>query len=377
MTAHGPTSLTRIEPKPATGQGSSTPWRRAWDALRGVQRQRSFVFEVTARCNHACAHCYNVWNIDGAAYPQGELDTAASLAMLERMLDQTGAQLVTLSGGEPLLRGDLHQIVDFLAGRGVTVNLISNGRLLDAEAIARFSDRVSLFELPLLSADRALHDEMSGAPGAFDRVTEAIADLKLARQHVVGVFVATRKNLPTWRETAELGFALGLDAMMFNRFNPGGRGRAHVQQLLPTPGELREALAAADELSGRLGLPIACSISMPPCLVDTRPFTRLTFGSCAAGTENAYYTLDSLGNVRPCNHSPTILGNVRDRRFRSLARGAAMRRFLAALPEFCSDCSRRRECRGCCKAAGEACYGSAAALEPFVAAYRGAADKGL
>lgn len=342
--------------------------REARDRLRGVERQESFVFEVTQRCNHACAHCYNVWAGDGGAYPRGELDTAATLALLSRMLDQTGARLVTLTGGEPLLRPDLPAIVEHLAARGVAVNLITNGRLLDAAAVARLAGKISVFELPLLSADREVHDAMSGAPGAFDRVTEAIADLKLAGQTVVGVFVATRHNLGGWRATAELGAALGLDAMMFNRFNPGGRGRAFVAELLPSPAALVEALAVADELSARLGLPISCSIPMPPCLVDTRPYAHLGFGFCAAGSGRAYYTLDPLGNVRPCNHSPTILGNLRDARFRSLARGPVMRGFRGALPEHCAGCARAGECRGSCRAAGEACSGSPAALEPFVAA---------
>jgi radical SAM protein with 4Fe4S-binding SPASM domain len=348
---------------------------RLRDAWRGVHRQQGFVFEVTARCNHACDHCYNVWAGRGAGPPPGELDTAATCELLARMLDQTGARVVTLSGGEPLLRPDLFDLVDFLAGRGVATTLVTNGRLLGRDAVARLAGKVSVFELPLLSARREVHDAMSGAPGAFDRVTEAIADLKLAGQHVVGVFVATRRNLPDFAETAELAFALGVDALMLNRFNPGGRGRDHVDALLPDPEAVRGLLAVADAVAARLSLPIACSIAMPPCLVDTRPFTRLTFGFCAAGTERAYFTVDPRGDVRPCNHSPTVLGNVRERTFRSLARGRAMSTFAAALPAFCADCARRDVCRGCCKAAGEACSGSPRDLEPFVARHRALARK--
>lgn len=348
---------------------------RLRDAWRGVHRQEGFVFEVTARCNHACDHCYNVWAGRGAGPPPGELDTRRACELLARMLDQTGARVVALSGGEPLLRADLFDLVDFLARRGVAVTLVTNGRLLVREAVARLAGKVSVFELPLLAARRELHDAMSGAPGAFDRVTEAIADLKLARQHVVAVFVATRRNLAELAATAELAFAAGVDAMMLNRFNPGGRGRDHVDALLPAPEEVRELLASADTIAGRLGLPIACSIAIPPCLVDTRPFTNLTFGFCAAGTDRAYFTVDPLGNVRPCNHSPTILGNLAARGLRSMARGRAMRSFAAALPEFCADCGRRAECLGCCKAAAEACCGSPRALEPFVARHRALARK--
>jgi MoaA/NifB/PqqE/SkfB family radical SAM enzyme len=182
-------------------------------------------------------------------------------------------------------------------------------------------NEISLFELPLLSSDRAVHDRMSGAKGAFDAVTMAMAELKAAGQRVVAVFVATKLNIHTWRETAELAVALGLDGIMFNRFNPGGRGLANLQMLQAGPVEISAALDTAEAVSEQYGIPITCSIPMPPCIFDRGRYRKLTFGFCPAGTERAYYALDPLGNVRPCNHSPTILGNIRDRGFWELAEG--------------------------------------------------------
>jgi PqqA peptide cyclase len=331
---------------------------------------QSLVFEVTQRCNHDCPHCYNAWKND-APYPvAAELSTCETLAMLDKVLDETGARLLSLSGGEPLLRPDLDKIVDFLAARGVATNLICNGSLLTEEAIARLvPDKISIFELPLLSVDRAIHDRMSGSPGAFDRVTLAIANLKALRQRVVSVFVATRWNLPTWPETIELAFALGVDGIMFNRFNPGGEGSRHIDELQASPGELTAALNAAEEASEKYGLSISCSIAMPPCLFDTTRYKRLSFGFCAAGTERAYYTIDPVGNLRPCNHSPTILGNVREQNFWDIVDGAASKDFVAARPKFCAGCRHEMACQGNCKAAAEACFGTTRALEPFLAAY--------
>ena len=338
-------------------------------------RQESIVFEVTQRCNHDCLHCYNAWK-NPVGYPMGELGTAATLAMLGKMLDETGAHLVSLSGGEPLLRTDVFEIIDFLVARGSAVNLITNGSLLTEAAIACLTpDRISVFEVPLLSVEREIHDRMSGAPGAFDRVTAAIAELKLARQRVVGVFVATKLNLPTWRETAELAVALGLDGVMFNRFNPGGRGREHIALLQASPAELQAALDEAERICEEYELPISCSIAMPPCLFDTARYKHLTFGFCAAGTDRAYYTLDPMGNVRPCNHSPTILGNIRETGFQAMAAGETMQAFAAARPEFCSGCKLELQCLGGCKAAAEACSGSPWAMDPFVSAFRGQAVK--
>lgn len=343
---------------------------------RPRRRQDSFVFEVTKRCNNDCLHCYNAWKNE-AQYPEArELPTGETLRLLGKMIDQTGARLVTLTGGEPMLRADLGEIVDYLVLRGRTINLISNGTLLDSPAIERLGPkRISVWELPLLSVEREIHDRLSGAPGAFDKVTMAVAELKAAGAVVVTVFVATKLNLPTWRATAELAIALGADGIMFNRFNPGGQGGRNVERLQAGPAELTEALDVAEELSGRYETPISCSIAMPPCLIDTKKYTRLGFGFCAAGTDRAYYALDPVGNVRPCNHSPLILGNIRREKFWSMADSAAMKAFMSARPAFCSGCKVELECQGGCKAAAEACYGDVMACDPFLGAYREQAVK--
>lgn len=330
---------------------------------------RSLIFEITTRCQFDCLHCYNVWK-NAAPYPCEELPTRETLDLLDRLLVQTGVRHVTLTGGEPLLRADWRDIVTFLRARDVTVNLICNGGLLDADAIAWCrGGKIGIFELPLLSSDRAIHDRMSGFPGAFDRVTRAIADLKLAGERVVVVFVATRLNLPTWESTMDLAFALGVDGVMFNRFNPGGRGFQNLALLQASPAEVQSALAIAETKGKEFDLPVSCSIAMPPCLFDLSGFTHLTFGFCGAGTDRAYYTLDPVGNLRPCNHSPTILGNLARASFADLATGPRMAAFLDARPALCGGCPRERTCLGGCKAAGEACFGSPWEPDPFLRAF--------
>jgi len=302
------------------------------------------------------------------------LGTQDTLTMLEKMLDETGARLVTLSGGEPLLRSDIFEITDFLHECGAVINLISNGALLDEKKIERFlPDKISIFELPLLSVEREIHDRLSGSEGAFDKVTMAVADLKAAKQRVVTVFVATKFNLPTWRETAELSIALGADGIMFNRFNPGGRGGYNIEMLQAAPQELQEALDIAEEISTEYEIGISCSIAMPPCLFDTDRYEKLSFGFCAAGKESAYYTIDPVGNLRPCNHSATILGNIREREFWEMADSPAMKEFMKARPVFCKGCKLEEECLGGCKAAAEVCCGSPSVMGPFLAAFCGQA----
>jgi radical SAM protein with 4Fe4S-binding SPASM domain len=334
-------------------------------------RLRSIIWEVTQRCNHACLHCYNVWQPDTAewpcAYPRGELDTAGTLAVIDRALDSVSCEHVTLTGGEPLLRADLAQILDHLHAREIGVTLISNGRLLGEPVVVDLVERgVHMFELPLLSRRREVHDALSGSPGAFDAVLAAMARIRYHGGQFVAVFVATRRNIAELYETIQLAFAFGARGVMLNRFNVGGRGRAHVEALLPSLDEMREALRVADAAAREYRVPISCSIALQPCLIDHRAYPNLGFGFCAAGTERAYYTLDPLGNVRPCNHTPTILGNVLVEPMSDLISPERIAPFVATAPAFCSPCGMRDTCLGGCKAAAEVCYGSLYEEEPFL-----------
>jgi len=329
-------------------------------------RLQTLIFEVTQRCNHACLHCYNVWQGE-SDYPRGELDTARTLNLLGKALDETDCRHVTLTGGEPLLRPDLPVLLDFLGERGVGITLISNGRLLDENRTADCLARgVGLFELPLLSSEREIHDQLSGAPGAWEAVLAAMAEIRLRRGRFVAVFVVTRLNLDQLAETIKLAFAFGARGLLLNRFNPGGRGRTQIESLLPSVAQMRQGLETANEASAKYNLPISCSIPIQPCQIDLAHYPNLGTGFCAAGSERAYYTLDPLGNLRPCNHTDLILGNLFDASFADLIARERMQIFSQALPPFCAECPRRSECQGGCKASAQVCYGSLSAEEPFL-----------
>jgi radical SAM protein with 4Fe4S-binding SPASM domain len=326
---------------------------------------RSFIFEVTAQCNLDCLHCYNVWNGD-ASYPAAQLDTRQTLAMLERMIRQMKPRHITLTGGEPLMRRDLTEIVDFIHDKKITINLISNGSLISDAVIGQYHGKIGVWELPLLSHRREIHDRLGGGDSVFDRVTYAVAALKAAGQTVVVVFVATALNIGDFRQTAELALALGADGIMLNRFNPGGRGFANLGLLQASPDQLTGLLQQADDFAAEFGMGVSCSVPIPPCLVDTSQFQHLSFGYCAAGGSRAYYTLDPMGNVRPCNHSRTILGNINQTGLREMLGSQTMKQFKAARPRFCHGCRHEKQCQGNCKAAAEVCYGDLCACEPFL-----------
>ncbi|MBI5487712.1 MAG: radical SAM protein [Deltaproteobacteria bacterium] len=330
------------------------------------------LFEVTARCNNRCVYCYNVWKCDGGISP-ADLPTAEALDLLRRVLaerDPYRPRQISFTGGEPLLRDDLETLVSAVTGAGLPTNLITNGRRLDAErARSLVAAGCRLFEIPLLARTADEHDALAGAAGAFEGAVRGIGAAKKAGAHVVAAFVATRRNIGQAEDVARLALALGADGLMFLRFNPGGVAQASVAELLPDPPQILAALRVLREQRRRGGLPVSVSVPIPPCVVDPAETEGLGIGFCGAGTERTYLALSPQGEVRPCNHSPTVLGDLRRTTIRRMLRGRSYRGFCAAVPVECRDCPHREECRSGCRAASEACFGDVARLEPLAAAH--------
>ena len=139
-----------------------------------------------------------------------------------------------------------------------------------------------------------------------------------------------------------------------------------MDKLLPSPDQVSQMLAVANDASAELNFPISCSIAIQPCLVNIDAYPNLNFGFCAAGTQHAYYTLDPFGNLRPCNHTTMILGNLLEEAFADLIAPERLAPFVEAVPDFCFPCKLRNTCKGGCKAAAEVCYGSLRVEEPFL-----------
>ena len=326
-----------------------------------------YILELTTRCTQGCRYCYNVWKLRPDLV-SGEMDTGGWCRLIAKLHDEAGCRLVTFSGGEPLLRDDFRDILAFCHRRGLESILITNGGLLDTDALAFCLDHgVTMFELTLLGADAETHDRLTRTPGSWERALAAMARLYKADATWCGVFVATRENAGQVRQTLEMLVALGAATIMFNRFNPGGEGARHLD-LMPTVEQVRDALAVVDEMAATYDLFASASIPIMPCLLDTSPYHHVGFGFCAAGRDNAYYTIGPDGRVRPCNHSTTVLGDLRMHPLAEILSGPRLAEFTAAAPDVCRPCPGLATCRAGCRAAAEVCFGSLSEPEPWLRA---------
>jgi len=306
--------------------------------------------ELTPRCTADCLYCYNVWK-SHPDYPAGELQDDGIFRVMDALLASNRVTLVSLTGGEPLLLGE--KVLELaamarLAGKGV--NLVTNGYLLTRDLAKNFRRLgVKPIEITLLSRDPGVHNKLQRCDSHARAVQAVEMVAELGGQPIVGI-VGTRLNMPRLADTLEFVKGLGARGVMFTRFNPGGEGLRHWQELAPSKRDLREAMktlisfaAANPEMS------ISCGVPMPPCVLGFTDYGRVSMGYCNAGGD--LVGVDWRGNLRPCNHSSLITGNILEKPLDDLLESKVLKDFMAPVPQMCVGCQFYEQCKGGCRGA--------------------------
>jgi PqqA peptide cyclase len=286
-----------------------------------------------------------------------------------RLQEELPVDTIGLSGGEPFLRPDLPEILSFIAGQGIAPVIITNGTLITKELVDATIHSTSTYQITLLSYKKEIHDRLAGRTGAWDAAVQAMVDISKAGGNIAAVFVATKLNYQDLFRTAELALVLGAKVIMYNRINLGAYNMHFADELLPTPAMIRENLNSLEQIGEKYGIQSAASVVLEPCVVPLKEYKFVHVGFCPLGGEDSYFTIDPVGNIRVCNHSPVILGNIRKDSIREIfLNHPYVCDFRTIYPDECTACPPELKdvCRGGCKAASEQCYGTMTKVDPFV-----------
>jgi len=96
------------------------------------------VIELTKRCNNHCLYCYMAEgpsSQDCDHDRSSELNTKGITDIIAKLCDEAPVQSIALSGGEPLLREDLPEILSFIQNKGISAVIITNGTLLTGDGL--------------------------------------------------------------------------------------------------------------------------------------------------------------------------------------------------------------------------------------------------
>lgn len=262
------------------------------DAPKG-RRLFSVTLAVTNRCPLKCGHCYN------AGRSQADVHLAQWRKLAVR-LQELGAVMITLTGGEPLLRKDIVQIVRGFDDRSC-VNLGTSGWGL-TEALAGQLKDAGLFAvgISLDSIDELEHDRHRGLRGSFRAALQAIETAAAAGLYPYFVKMADREFLKPEVFWSYLEFARDAGAREVHLLEPCAVGRlAGDEAITLRPAERERIKDFQKQAAAREDLPVVST------------FTYLegesAFG-CGAGITHLY--VDGSGEVSPCNLVPLSFGNI-------------------------------------------------------------------
>lgn len=258
----------------------------------------SMYIAVTERCPYQCAHCSAV-----GRGPVQELTTDEMKKVLADLQDM-GTAIIGLTGGEPLVRADLCELISSLDDRSVSI-LFTTGYGLTLEK-ARAFKKAGLFAvgISLDDADPKVMDELRGREGAFDKAVEAVKLCREAGLYTMTQTVAGRDSLRTGhlQKIIALSKALGVHEVRVLENMPSGRLAKVSEDRILTAAERDELRAFNVAMNKEKGLP---KISVFAYTEDKSRF------GCGAGTQHSY--LDAAGNLYPCDFVPLSFGNVRER----------------------------------------------------------------
>lgn len=277
---------------------------------RTYKRDVEIWFELENKCNLSCKFCYNYWK-DGSALAPRQLSAKDLIICFEKLRAVSNISKITLSGGEPLLRTDFFELVDYFHTLEIPLVLTTNGLLLNEAKIEILRNAgVRTFEVPLHSMDPDVHDFLSGAK-CFDESLNTIITLKKSDVDIAIVFVATEQNLTHLKSVLEICNHLAISDLIFNRVIPSSLAKVNADMIgIPKDNAVCDVLFDAHEFAKKNKIKIHLGV---PVTLDSR-FVHLAdtiiSASCPVHLAQKRWTVDSGGNIRRCNHSSLSIGNL-------------------------------------------------------------------
>jgi 12,18-didecarboxysiroheme deacetylase len=179
------------------------------------------VWNTTKRCNLRCVHCYAF--AEGEDYRGDELSTDEGKVLIDD-LARFGVPVILFSGGEPVLREDLPELIDHAVKRGMRAVISTNGTLITREK-ARVFARYSLSYIGVsLDGLKEINDAFRGVEGAFARAMEGIRNAKDAGIKVGLRFTINKRNIGEVSKIFDLIEEQNIQRVCFYHLVYAGRG---------------------------------------------------------------------------------------------------------------------------------------------------------
>jgi pyrroloquinoline quinone biosynthesis protein E len=338
-----------------------------------VPRPYALLAEITYRCPLHCPYCSNPVAAslreaprrpEGGGYNNGELTTEEWKRVI-REAAALGVLQIGFSGGEPLARRDLAELIRAAREANLYTNLITSGIGLNDNRLLALRDAgLDSIQLSFQSDESRLADEIAGAD-AHERKLDAAAKIRATGIPLSLNFVIHRRNIDRLPQMIDLAEALGAERVELANVQFYGWAFRNRAALLPTREQVDRArdiaTAAKAQLAGKIDI-----FYVLPDYYEKRP------KPCLNGWGQRYLTVNPIGDVLPCPTASSAipdlrLENVRTRELDWIWRESeSFNRFRGTewMPEPCRSCPQKEIDFGGCRCQAALLTGKAAKTDP-------------
>ncbi len=306
-------------------------------------------WHLTERCNLRCTHCYQT----GGRTDELGLEEIKSVAIeIDGTLKAwSGAYDIAFSpsfnitGGEPLLRQDIFEIIETIGNLGFNIYLLSNGTLITRER-ARVLAGLSVKGVQVsMEGTEEIHDSIRGK-GSFASSVNGIRNLLEAGLNVTVNATLSEINISDFMGLVELAVFLGVQRLGFSRLVPSGRGLGLLDKMMGSE-KVRETYEKIFSIRQK-GLEIVTGDPVASQMNCRSSDGAVPTAGCAAGISGLTFLSD--GTIVPCRRLFVPIGNVRKDGIREIWATSPVLEALRDRRRYkgkCGRCKRWAGCRGC------------------------------
>jgi radical SAM protein with 4Fe4S-binding SPASM domain len=301
-------------------------------------------WNVTRECNMKCSHCY----INAT---EKKLDNELTTQEAKNLMDQicqVSKPLLILSGGEPLLRPDIFELIQYGSSKGLKMGLGSNGSLIDDAVAGKLKAAgIATVSISLDSNIAAQHDEFRGVEGAWEKAINACKALRKNNVIVQVNTTLTQQNYNQIDDIMSLAEGIGVENFHLFFLVPTGRG-TKLTDISPQKYEDMITNTFAKASRHKLNVRPSCAPQFMRIAKDMGLDMRQWIRGCIAGLY--YCRIYPNGDVTPCPYLPVKLGNVREKSFKEIWSNSNIFKALRdpnSLKGKCGACEYRSLCGGC------------------------------
>jgi pyrroloquinoline quinone biosynthesis protein E len=320
----------------------------------------ALIAELTHRCPLHCVYCSNPLELTNRAE---ELSTETWSRVFQEA-SQAGVLQADFTGGEPLARPDIRDLIRAARAAGLYVNLITSGLPLDESRLAELVEAgLDHFQLSFQGAREDPANEICGTKAHAQKL-RVLEWLKRVRVAVTLNFVIHRRNIDQIEEMLKLAESSSATRLEFANVQYYGWAFANFERLLPTRPQLDHSLQVLKAAEARLRGKIRIESVVPDYYAKyPKP--------CMGGWGRKLMLITPSGDALPCHAAKVIpelhFDNVKDRSLREIwETSAAFQKFRGEdwMQEPCKTCDRRTQDFAGCRCQALLLAGDAAATDP-------------